>query len=56
MLSEYQLQITKDNISFGKNKRPIRNLGNKRKYKLHYENFKFNLHLGLQLKNKFVEY
>ena len=43
------LQIIKDNYKFflGINKRLIPNLGNKRKYKLHYQNLKLNLNLGL---------
>ena len=39
MLSKYQLQIMKDNnFSLGKSKKLIPNLGNKIKYKLHYQN------------------
>ena len=41
MLSKCQLQIIEDNnFSFGKIKKLILNLGNKRKYKLHYQNLK----------------
>ena len=51
MLTKYQLQITEDNnFSLGKNKKLISNLGNKRKYKFHYQNLKLCLNLGLQLK------
>ena len=51
MLSDHQLQIIKHNtLSFGINKKPIPNLNNKRKYKLHYQNLKISLGLGLQLK------
>ena len=49
MLSEYQLQITEDQI-FGKIKNIILNLGNKRKYKIYYQNLKLYLNLGLQSK------
>ena len=49
MLSEYQLQITEDKI-FGKIKNIILNLGNKRKYKIYYQNLKLYLNLGLQSK------
>ena len=47
MLSEYQLQIIEDK-SFGKNKKLIFNLGNKRKDKLDDQNLKLHLNLGLQ--------
>ena len=51
MLSKYQLQITEDdNFFLGKNKKLILNLGNKRKYKFHYQNIKLYLNVGLQLK------
>ena len=51
MLSEYQLQIIEDNsFSLGKNKKLISNLSNKRKHKLHYQNLKPYLNLGIQLK------
>ena len=49
IMSNYQLQIIEHiNVYFGKNKKLIPNLDNKRKYKLHYQNLKF--YLGLQLK------
>ena len=42
MLSAYQLQIIKDkHFSPGKSKKLIPNLGEKEKYKLHYQNLKF---------------
>ena len=48
--------MTEDNnFSLGKNKKLIPNLGNKRKYKFHYQNLKLCLNLGLQSKN-FLEY
>ena len=51
MLFKYQLQIIEDNnFSLGKNKKLIANLGNKRKCKLHNQNLKRYLNLGLQLK------
>ena len=50
MLPKYQLEVIGDNFSLGKNKKLISNLGNKRKYKLHYQNLKLYLNLGLQLK------
>ena len=51
MLSDYQLQIIEHNNFFlGKNKKLFPNLGNKRTYKLHYQNLKLYLSLGLQLK------
>ena len=53
MLSEYQLQIIEDKI-FGKNKKLILNLGNKRKYKLYHQNLKLYLNLGLQLKKYYI--
>ena len=58
MFSEYQLQIIEDNnFSFGKNKKLIPNLGNKRKCKLHYQNLKLYLNLGLQFKiQKILEF
>ena len=54
-MSKYQLEVIGDNFSLGKNKKLISNLGNKRKYKLHYQNLKLYLNLGLQLK-KIIEY
>ena len=42
-LSDYQLQIIEDNFSPGKNKNFIHNIGNKSKYKLHYQNLKLCL-------------
>lgn len=58
-MSEYQLEnkrmnIEKNELSFGRNEKPITNLGHK-KYKLHYENWKLYLELGLKLK-RFTEY
>ena len=51
MLSDYQLQIIEyNNFSLVKNKKLMSNLGNKRKYKLYYQNFEYYLSLGLQLK------
>ena len=50
MLSEYQLEIIEDNkFPYGRNEKRISNLGHK-KYKLHYENLKLYLELGLKLK------
>ena len=49
MLSKYQLQITEDKI-FAKIKNIILNLGNKRKYKIYYQNLKLYSNLGLQSK------
>ena len=49
MLSDYQLQIIEDNLFLCKNKNLINNLGNKSKCKLHYQNLKLCLSLGLQL-------
>ena len=46
MLSEYQIKIIEDNkFSLAKTKKLIPNLGNKRKYQLHYQNFKIYLKL-----------
>ena len=39
-MSKYQLEVIGDNFFLGKNKKLISNLGNKRKYKLHYQNLK----------------
>ena len=40
MLCKYQLKIIKDNnFSLGRNEKLISNLGNKRRYKLHHQNF-----------------
>ena len=51
ILSDYQLKIIEDNnLSFGKNKKLIPNLDNKRKCKLRYQNLKLYLNLKLQLK------
>ena len=51
MLSHYKSQIIGDNnFSLGYNKEFIPNLGNKRKYKLHYQNMKLYFSLELQLK------
>ena len=56
MLSEYQIKIIEDNkFPLAKTKKLIPNPGNKRKYKLHHQNFKIYFKLGLQLK-KFIEY
>ena len=50
MLPKYQLQIIEyKNFAFGKSKKFIPNLVNKKKYKIHYQNFKIYLDLGLQL-------
>ena len=39
-LHDYQLKIIEgSNFSLGKNKKLILNLGNRRKYKIHYQNF-----------------
>ena len=46
-MSNYQLQIIKcNNFSLAKNEKFIPNLGNKRKYKLHYQNLKLYLSLS----------
>ena len=37
-------------LFYGKTEKRIPNLGNKRKYKLHYQDLKLYLELGLQLK------
>ena len=51
MLSKYQLQIIKDNnCNLGKKKKLIPNLGDKRKYKLHYQKLKLYLNSGLLLR------
>ena len=51
MLSDYQLQfIEENNFSYDKNKKPISNLGDQIKYKLHYQNLRVYLSLGLELK------
>ena len=48
VMSDYQLQITENNIFFLVKKKLIPNLGNK-KYKLCYQNLKLYLCLGLRL-------
>ena len=51
LLSDYQLQIIGDNnVCLGKNKKLIPNVGNKRKYKLHYQKLNLYFNLGLQFK------
>ena len=51
ILSKYQQKITEDNnFSIAKNKNLIPNLGNKRKYMLHFQNLNIYLDLGLQFK------
>ena len=56
MLSDYQLQfIEENNFSYDKNKKPISNLGDQIKYKLHYQNLRVYLSLGLELK-KIIEH
>ena len=51
MFSKYQLQIKKgNNFPPDKNKRLIPNLGNETKYKLHYQNLKLDLNLGVTIK------
>ena len=46
MLFKHQLKIIEDsNFSLGKNKTFVPNLGNKRKFKLHYKNLNFCLSL-----------
>ena len=53
-MSKFELLIIEDNnFSFGKNKKLIAKLGNKKKYKLNYPNIKPYLYLELQLK-KFI--
>ena len=53
MLSEYQIKIIEDNkFSLAKTKKLIPNLGNKRKYQLHYQNLKIYLKLQYQNSNK----
>ena len=43
MLSDYQLQIINDNdFSLAESKKLSLTLGNKRKYKLRYQNLNFN--------------
>ena len=55
MLSDYQLQFMEDNnFSYDKNEKLISNLSNKIKYKLHDQNLKLYLILGLQFKK--IEY
>ena len=50
MLCDYQLKIIEHNFFLlGNNKNIIPNLGNKRKYKLQYQNLKLYLSLELQL-------
>ena len=56
MLSDYQLQfIEENNFSYDKNKKPISNLGDQIKYKLHYQNLRVYLSFGLELK-KIIEH
>ena len=56
MLSDYQLQFTEENnFSYDKNKKPISNLGDQIKYKLHYQNLRVYLSFGLELK-KIIEH
>ena len=51
ILSKYQQKITEgNNFSIAKNKNLIPNLGNKRKYMLHFQNLNIYLDLGLQFK------
>ena len=50
MLCELRI-IEDNNFTLGKNENFICNLGNKRKYKLHYQKLKLYLELGLQYKN-----
>ena len=51
MLSDYQLRfIEENNFSYDKNKKPISNLGDQIKYKLHYQNLRVYLSFGLELK------
>ena len=55
MLREYQSYIIKDNFSLRTKEKRIPNLGNIRKWKLHYKNLKLYFSLGLELK-KVLEY
>ena len=52
MLSDYQLQIINDkDFSLVESKKLSLSQGNKRKYKLHYQNLNLHLNLWLQVKN-----
>ena len=52
----YQLQfIEENNFSYDKNKKPISNLVDQIKYKLHYQNLRVYLSFGLELK-KIIEH
>ena len=54
MPSDFHLKIKRNNNFFhGKNKKLISNLGNKRKHKLHYQDLKLFLELGLIVKKNY---